>query len=117
MSWASICPFMILYILQMDIVFIVNGTIFETIAFFLLFCGIKKCIDKSYEVLFHMKPHEVAGFAQAKPGLTGIPAFSPSSPSGVRPMRDVAPAKEGGMDVDEGSGARGLPGSRPRNGL
>ena len=55
-AWASLGPIFVLFLFLMDIVFIINTTILEPIAYILSFCVDVSCltttIDQSYEVLF-----------------------------------------------------------------
>lgn len=69
-SWGSLFPIFIVFLWIMDIVFIINTTIFEPIAsIFGICCNVNfltQAIDGSYEVLFRMKKHEVAGFKRMR---------------------------------------------------
>ena len=69
-SWSSICPALMVFLFVMDHVFIINSTIFEAIALLAsYFCTVNRlnrCIDNSYEYLFHMQKHEVNGFRRMR---------------------------------------------------
>ena len=69
-AWSSICPAFIAFMLVMDQVFVINSTIFEAVALLLSTCFyvgcIFTCVEKSYELLFSMKMHEVNGFRRMR---------------------------------------------------
>ena len=69
-AWSSICPVFIVFLFVLDQVFVLNSTIFEPVAIVLGCCGIggclNNCVDKSYELLFHMQKHEVSGFRRMR---------------------------------------------------
>lgn len=65
-SWCSLFPIFIVFLWFMDIVFIVNTTIFEPIAWLIGLSCMTEAIEGTYEVLFQMKKHEVSGFKRMR---------------------------------------------------
>ena len=69
-AWISITPLFTVYMLFMDHVFVLNTTLLAPIAFLLRKCCnaefLTAMTDRSYEVLFQMKPHEVNGFRRMR---------------------------------------------------
>ena len=64
----ALTPFIIIYLLLLDLIFIINTSIFHPLCKLLGVCGLKFLsnipdkIENSYEVLFDMERLDVAGF-------------------------------------------------------
>lgn len=68
-SWSSIGPLFLAFLIIMDQVFILNTVVFEPVGMLCACCAvnwINKAIDKSYENMFQMKKHEVSGFRRMR---------------------------------------------------
>ena len=69
-AWCSILPIFTVYMLSLDLIFVLNTTLFAPIGYLLTKCcrikSLNSLIDGSYERLFQMKPHEVVGFRRMR---------------------------------------------------